>query len=100
MTLGKALLLSLLNGLIVVICAAAAPERPMPNDKATTVSGIPRLFWNLTADNLLSDGGFEEGGAGWAGGTVVNEATAGRKPFEGTNYYRIGPSTYPVGLSL
>src|SRR6478609_5223820 len=99
MTLGKALILSLLNGLIVVICAAAAPERPMPNDKATAVSGIPRLFWNLTADNLLSNGGFEDGSTGWTGGTVVTEAMAGWKPFEGTNYYRIGPSSYPLGLS-
>jgi hypothetical protein len=100
MTFGKALILWLLNGVVVAVSAAATPERPMPNDKAVSVSGIPRLFWNQAAQNLLSNGGFEEGSTGWTGGTIVTQATASLKPFEGTNYYRVGPSTYPFGLSL
>jgi hypothetical protein len=78
--------------LFLFVCASiygAVPERPMPIDNSLGAGGHPRLSWNLPGDNLLTNGGFEQGDAGWVlVGTVSFKAgilTNSAQTFEGTN---------------
>jgi hypothetical protein len=98
----RASLLGFIASFCVLVGSAAQVNRPSPATRSDRVGRNPVLHWSWDEANLLENGGFEQGLAGWTlpvggSGTLQKSTTGG---FEGTNYVTVlfGPITREIAV--
>lgn len=90
--------------LIAVCCAvfgmlsalgALIADSPSPANNARTVKALPTLRWSVAGENILTNGGFEQGFAYWS---VAGSNISTLPPVEGTNALKFTRASYTIAL--